>query len=50
MPMKRIPFYSGCSKKKTYALLYAGLILLLLILVACNICIGSVNIPLPEVF
>ena len=47
--MKPIRFYSGCSKKKAYAVLYAGLILLLLILVACNICIGSVNIPLSEV-
>ena len=47
--MKPIHFYSGCSKRKAYALLYAGLILLLLILVACNICIGSVNIPLSEV-
>ena len=47
--MKPIRFYSGCSKKKAYAVLYAGLILLLLILVACNICIGSVNIQLSEV-
>lgn len=47
--MKPVPFYSGYSKKRKYAFLYVGLLLLLIFLIGLNICIGSVNIPFSEV-